>query len=193
MVTLVSGGLDSTLMAVMAKEEGILQYPLFIDYGQINRDKEWSACLLVHEKNRLPKPSIMDLKGFGALVPSGLTDSTLRVNEDAFLPNRNLLFLMVGSSYAYIKGAKVVSIGLLSEEFHIFPDQTKTFILKAQEVIRLSLGYQITVIAPLMDFSKQEIMALAKDKGVFGTYSCHLGGEIPCGTCISCMETKGGG
>ena len=30
-VNLVSGGLDSTLIAVMMREEGIEQFPLFID------------------------------------------------------------------------------------------------------------------------------------------------------------------
>ena len=32
-VTLVSGGIDSTLMSMMAQEEGIALFPLFIDYG----------------------------------------------------------------------------------------------------------------------------------------------------------------
>lgn len=192
-ITLVSGGLDSTLMVVMTKEEKIIQHPLFIDYGQINRNKEWVACLSVHEKYKLPKPSIMDLKGFGGLIPSGLTNSTLRVNEDAFLPNRNLLFLIAGSSYAYVKNAEAVFIGLLSEEFRIFSDQTKDFLSKTQEISQFSLGRRITVLAPLMDFSKQDIITLAKEKGIFGTYSCHSGTETPCGICISCMEIKGGG
>ena len=32
-VTLVSGGFDSTLMSLMAHEEGATLFPLFIDYG----------------------------------------------------------------------------------------------------------------------------------------------------------------
>ena len=39
-VTLVSGGLDSTLVAKLAQEEGLRQHPLFIDYGQRSRDRE---------------------------------------------------------------------------------------------------------------------------------------------------------
>ena len=34
-VTLVSGGFDSTLMSLMAQEEGIQLFPLFVDYGQL--------------------------------------------------------------------------------------------------------------------------------------------------------------
>ena len=43
-VTLVSGGLDSTLVALLARDEGLEQYPLFVDYGQRAKDKELSAC-----------------------------------------------------------------------------------------------------------------------------------------------------
>jgi 7-cyano-7-deazaguanine synthase len=100
LVTLVSGGLDSTLMAVLAKEESIQQFPLFIDYGQICKYREWSACKSVHLKLGLPPPVKMNLKGYGELVPSGLTNSLMRVYEDAFLPGRNLLFLLAGFAYA---------------------------------------------------------------------------------------------
>lgn len=192
MVTLVSGGVDSTLMAVLAKEENVIQHLLFIDYGQLSREQEWSACLCVHKKLELPEPQCMDIHGFGSLVPSGLTNSNCRVNEDAFLANRNLLFLVVGSAYAYAKGADTVAIGLLSEESSIFPDQTTAFINHAQKVIRLSTGFNINIIAPLMDFRKTEVQALAKEKGIQGTYSCHLGEKVPCGKCISCLEAKGG-
>jgi len=100
LVTLVSGGLDSTLMAVLAKAEGSVQYPLFIDYGQLCKNREWSACLALHKHFGLPRPVRMKLSGYGEIVSSGLTDRSKRVNEDAFLPGRNLLFLLAGSAYA---------------------------------------------------------------------------------------------
>lgn len=48
LVNLVSGGLDSTLIGVMAREEGVEVYPLFIDYGQRAARKEWDTCQRVH-------------------------------------------------------------------------------------------------------------------------------------------------
>ena len=42
-VTLVSGGLDSSLMAVLANENGNKQFPLFINYGQLGFEQEWKA------------------------------------------------------------------------------------------------------------------------------------------------------
>ena len=84
-VTLVSGGFDSTLMSLMAHEEGATLFPLFIDYGQLGAKKEWAACQRLHEQFGLPSVTYMDLSGFGNTIPSGLTDSNLRINEDSFL------------------------------------------------------------------------------------------------------------
>jgi 7-cyano-7-deazaguanine synthase len=66
-VNLVSGGLDSTLIGVMAKEEGIKHYPLFIDYGQLAAHREWKTCKIVHAALDLPAPARMNLSGFGRL------------------------------------------------------------------------------------------------------------------------------
>jgi 7-cyano-7-deazaguanine synthase len=113
LVTLVSGGIDSTLMVVLAKEEGICQLPLFIDYGQICREQELNACIYVHEKLGLPHPAVMNLSGFGNLISSGLTDRNMKINEDAFLPGRNLLFLVAGSAYAYQQNCNAVAMLLV--------------------------------------------------------------------------------
>lgn len=196
-VTLVSGGLDSTLMAVLTKEEGITQFPLFINYGQICKEQELRACKIVHNNLKLPKPVVMDISGFGRLISSGLTDPKKRVNEDAFLPGRNLLFLLAGSSYAFQTNSSAVAIALLSEKSSIFPDQTSSFLSKAQDMISQTMGRDIQIIAPLMEFSKVDVVKLANKKGVTDTYSCHSGTEKPCGICVSCIEriaaeTKGG-
>jgi 7-cyano-7-deazaguanine synthase len=188
MVTLVSGGLDSTLMSVLAKEERIKLFPLFVDYGQLCIEREWEACIYVHKRFGLPSPTRMDLAGYGKTIPSGLTSKYLRVNEDAFLPGRNLLFLLAACSYAYSKNANAIAIGFLSEETRIFPDQTKDFIEKAQSTINVALERDIRIIIPLMNLNKHDVLAMAKKKGIEGTYSCHSGTLPTCGTCIACRQ-----
>lgn len=194
-VTLASGGLDSTLMTVLARDENLEQYPLFIDYGQLAAAQEWKTCLSVYRKLRLPKPVRMDLGGFGHLIPSGITSRTLRVNEDAFLPGRNLLFLVAGAAYCCAKKANAVMIGLLTDSQRIFPDQSSEFLQQCEKLITLAIGSKIRVIAPLMNLSKQDVLQLIKKRGIHGTYSCHSGRTKPCGICVSCREiitaTKG--
>ena len=187
-VTLVSGGLDSTVMAILAYEEGLVQYPLFIDYGQLNLEKELNACLNNFQRYGLPAPKVMRIGGYGALLPSGLTDSRKDIFKDAFLPCRNLLFLTVGAAYAYQHGANSVAIGLLDEKNSIFPDQTMEFITNAEALITKSLGCNIIILTPLISFSKADVVQVAKIKKIDKTYSCHAGTDTPCGVCVACRE-----
>jgi 7-cyano-7-deazaguanine synthase len=190
-VTLVSGGLDSTVMALLTKEEGLTQFPLFIEFGQLSRDRELKACRTNFIKHGLPAPQVAALGGYGALLSSGLTDPKKHIREDAFLPCRNLMFLTVGAAYAFQCGASTLGIGLLDEEYHIFPDQTKIFLTDTEALLSQSLGRQIKLVAPLMSFSKADVLQIAKAKGITGTYSCHAGTEEPCGACIACREYIG--
>lgn len=190
-VNLVSGGLDSTVVSMMIKEEGLEFFPLFINYGQKAALHEWEACQTVHEKLKLPKPVKVDISGFGNLILSGLTSLDRNVKDDAFTPGRNLLFLLVGSAYAFQVGAIAVSIGLLNEKYSVFPDQKVAFIDSAETTIKLALGKTIKIVVPLSEFSKADVLSIAKMHGVTGTYSCHAGTKTFCGECISCLELQG--
>lgn len=190
-VTLVSGGLDSTVMALLAKEEGLTQFPLFIDFGQLGRDRELQACRSNFIKHSLPAPNVASLGGYGALLSSGITDPSKHILEDAFLPCRNLMFLTVGAAYAFQCGASTLGIGLLDEAYHLFPDQTRDFLTNTEALLSQSLGKPIKLVAPLMSFSKADVLEIAKAKGIAGTYSCHAGTEKPCGDCIACREYIG--
>lgn len=187
-VNLVSGGLDSTLVAVMIKESGVEQFPLFIDYGQRAAYREWETCMMLHQELGLPKPEKMDLSGFGRVIASGLTRKELHVKESAFTPGRNFMFLLMASSYAYQVGASSIAIGLLSEQFSIFPDQRQGFLEQAERAIGAAMGREIAVLTPLMDAGKADVVQLAKVRGIVGTYSCHVGDAEPCGKCIACSE-----
>ena len=187
-VTLVSGGMDSTLVGVMACEEGIETYPLFLDYGQLAAQREWDTCQKVHSLLGLPEPVKLDLSGFGKLIETGLTSSIKEIKDDAFTPGRNLIFLLMGSAYAFQKGASAVAIGLLSERLSLFPDQRQDFLSEAEKTISIALGKNIRVVAPLIEFTKADVVNLAASKGITGTYSCHTGDVNPCGRCISCLE-----
>ena len=193
-VTLVSGGLDSTLVACLAAEEGKGQFPLFIDYGQKAKVRELAACRRAMARLGLSEPCVVDLAGFGVLVRSGLTDEKLDVVKDAFTPGRNALFLLIAAAYAVTQQASAVAIGLLDEKYRLFPDQSGAFLESAQEFVSRSLGQDIAIVAPLMSMSKTDVVQLARDRGLLGQiYSCHEGGVEPCGRCIACREFEGTG
>jgi 7-cyano-7-deazaguanine synthase len=187
-VVLASGGVDSTLTCLLSAEAGATVFPLFINYGQLAASREWAACQTVLRKLALPTPISMDLAGYGRTIPSGLTNDALRTREDAFLPGRNLLFLVAAAGYARSVGSNAVAIGLLREEDSLFPDQTRAFLSASQSAIAVALGSPITVVAPLIAMSKADVLRVAEQREISGTYFCHKGTEQPCQTCISCLE-----
>lgn len=182
-----SGGIDSSVMMLMLKKRGCRLFPLFIDYGQLAANAEWKACQKVCDYLDL-KAVRMDVKGFAQLIPSGLTNDSLEIAKEAFVPTRNLLFLVLGSAYGYVKSALVIALGLLSNP--IFPDQTSDFVEESERTISKALGLDVKILAPLLSLNKLDVLRLAHryDFPMEYTYSCHSGDKRPCGHCISCKE-----
>lgn len=189
-VTLVSGGIDSTVMSLLAREAGLEVYPLFVNYGQRAVTQEWRACREVFAVHKLPKPERLSLPGYGRRISSGLTSAKLDVVADAFLPGRNLLLLLAGAAYATRRDASEVAIGLLDEKQRLFEDQSGDFLARAESLLRTAVAAPIAVRAPLIELSKRDVLELARRRNVRGTYSCHLGTKKPCGECLSCRERR---
>jgi 7-cyano-7-deazaguanine synthase len=128
------------------------------------------------------------VSGLGKAIRSGLTDRKLDVFADAFLPGRNLYFLLIGASVAIQEMADAIAIGLLTERKAQFPDQSKKFLRLAEGMLGVTMGRSIKVVAPLMDLDKREVVVLGRAMRIAGTYSCHAGTPKPCGKCIACRE-----
>ena len=69
-----------------------------------------------------------------------------------------------------------------------FQTKLKNFWLDAERTIETAVGKRISVLTPLINFSKTDILAMANERGIDQTYSCHSGTEEPCGICIACLE-----
>ncbi len=178
-------------MAILSKEQGLKQFPLFVDYGQLAVRRELAACRTTFRRFRLPSPAVLRVPGYGALIKSGITNRRKNVIRDAFLPGRNTLLLLAGAAYARTKRAEAVCIGLLDETHHLFPDQTSKFLSSMETLLRDAVAYPVAIKAPLAQFTKGAVVELAAKRRITGTYSCHRGGKVPCGKCISCAEFRG--
>ena len=55
-------------------------------------------------------------------------------------------------------------------------------------MIETVMGRRIKVLTPLIEFSKSDVLAMARVRGLTDTYSCHAGGDMPCGECVACVE-----
>ncbi len=189
-VCLASGGLDSTLCLHLLRERGLRSLPVYVNYGQRNHAREWRSLSSTCALNKFSRPIRFDFPSFGKVIKSGLTDRKLRVNEDAFTPTRNLLFLILAGAVASSRGVRSIVIGLLAERTTIFPDQSDRFLRAATAVLTESLGSQMEIYCPLRDMTKKDVQRLAVSKGISNFYSCHSGTKKPCGQCIACLEYK---
>lgn len=192
-VCLASGGLDSLVCLHLLRRQGIRALPVFVNYGQKNQEREFDSLLRNVKDQQFIEPVVIDISGFGKVIRTGLTDPDKRVLEDAFTPNRNLLFLTLGASVGFTKGASSLVVGLLSEKTAIFPDQSDRFLSIAEDAISESLGVSIKIYCPLRDMIKDEVVRLSHALGIKHSYSCHSGTVEPCGKCIACLEYATGG
>jgi 7-cyano-7-deazaguanine synthase len=167
--------------------------PLFINYGQRNLKNEFSSLIANAKALKLPEPEVVNIPGFGKVIRTGLTDRRKRVFEDAFTPNRNLLFLTIAASVGFARGISSVVLGFLAEKTAIFPDQSDRFLLAATSALRESLGSEFHIVCPLRDMTKRDVVRLSVKLGIRQSYSCHSGTSKPCGKCIACLEYSEGG
>ena len=98
----------------------------------------------------------------------------------------------IAVSYAESIGAEAIIVGWDKEEAATFPDNSKEFLNKFNELIDVGSPDNIKIEAPAIDLTKEEIVKLGIEVGapMELSYSCYKGGNKPCGVCESCMRRK---
>ncbi len=187
-VTLASGGLDSSVVCLLARDAGIEQEIIFVDYGQLAAAQEWQALTRLCEEFDLPTATRVDVREYGSLVESGLVDQKHDIVGDAVVPFRNALLLLVGAARAVQLGARSLAIGLLAEPTTGFLDQSAPFVLAISACLKESHARSPEIVLPLRSWSKTDIIKTTRQYGIRGAYSCHAGEAEPCRECIGCQE-----
>jgi 7-cyano-7-deazaguanine synthase len=210
-VVLVSGGLDSSTVLAMAREQGFRVFALSFDYGQRHRFELESAkgvCeALGVERHIILK---LDLRAFGG---SALT-ADIAVPQDrdeeemlagipvTYVPARNTVFLSLALGWAEVLGAADIFIGVNAVDYSGYPDCRPEFIGQFQRLAQLATKAgvenqcQWKIHTPLISLTKADIiregLRLGVDYGL--THSCYDPDEHghPCGRCDSCrLRIKG--
>lgn len=202
-VVLLSGGLDSTTCAYLARSEGFEVLALSFDYGQ-RLKRELVSARKVAEAVEASEHVIMtfDLRRFGgsaltADIPVPLGRTMHEIGEGipvTYVPGRNAIFLSFGLSFAEARGAEALFIGVNALDSSGYPDCRPEFIDAFQDVARLGTrvgtqGQAVRIVTPLVALTKAEIVKLGIAAGVDHslTWSCYIGGDEPCGECDACL------
>jgi 7-cyano-7-deazaguanine synthase len=203
-VVLLSGGLDSTTVAAIARERGFRILALTIDYNQRHRIELGAAARVasVYADRHIVLP--LDLSGFGGsaltadiAVPKGGVEPGIPVT---YVPARNTIFLSVALGWAEAAGARDLFIGVNALDYSGYPDCRPDFIAAFEAMANLATkagveGDRFTIHTPLAAMTKADIVREGARLGVdFGlTWSCYDPADgCPCGACDSCrLRAKG--
>ncbi len=200
-VVLLSGGLDSTTVAAMAKQSGREVYALSFDYGQ-RHARELHAAAAVAARLGVARHEILKLP-MAALGGSALTadidvpDAGADIGNDipvTYVPARNTVFIAFALAYAEVVGAQEIHLGVNAMDYSGYPDCRPEYIEAYQRVAELATkqgveGEGPRLVAPLINMSKADIVkaGLAAHAPLELTTSCYRGGAVACGTCESCV------
>ncbi|PKM76485.1 MAG: 7-cyano-7-deazaguanine synthase QueC [Firmicutes bacterium HGW-Firmicutes-15] len=189
-IALLSGGLDSVVSMLLARQEAEIVLALTIDYGQKARINEIksaeSFCSLYGIKHQIIQlPFMLDMKS-GIIESSGMEDSS------PWVPNRNGLIINLAACYAENLKADWVICGFNREEGVDFPDNTQEFVQAINRSLYYSTLNKVELRSFVQNMDKIEIVASAKNLGVdFGLiWSCYRSGDMPCGECPSCLRNQ---
>ena len=205
-ISVLSGGLDCTVAtSVFSKDHEI--HAITFNYGQKAFKRELQASKEICNKMNW-NHEVIDLPWLAEISNSSLNtdedipelkeedlDDLNKSQESAinvWVPARNTVFTSIALSYAESIGADAIIVGWNGEEGATFPDNSKEYMEKSNELIDVGSPEKIKIEAPLIDLNKEEIVTLGLEFGapMELSYSCYKGEEKQCGVCESCMRRK---
>ena len=206
-IILLSGGLDSTTVLAIAKEQNYDCYALRFDYGQKQRSELESSIAIAKKSNviehRIMKISLNDIGG------SALTDKDISVpkfsdSDDipiTYVPARNTIFLSFALAWAEVVDCQTIFIGVNALDYSGYPDCRPEFIEAFETMANLATkqsveGDMIQIKTPLINMTKSEIIKKGLSLGVdySETTSCYDANSLgeACGECDACVLRKNG-
>ncbi|ASM34643.1 ExsB protein [Campylobacter sputorum subsp. bubulus] len=194
---IISGGMDSTLCAYMAKNEGYEIVALHFDYNQRTMNKERECFNKICNDLNIKKREILDVSFISQIGANALTDTNLEIPKTGisddipitYVPFRNGVFLSIAAALAQKENCDAIFIGVVEEDSSGYPDCSEEFIKSMQLSINLGRGTKDTkIVTPLVHLSKADIVkkAISLNVPLELTWSCYESEDKACGKCDSC-------
>lgn len=172
---LVSGGMDSTACVDFYINGGFAVSGLFVDYAQAARIQEARSAKQICQHYGIQLRSLRIDGGHG--YTQGLV-----IGRNAFLLFAALMELEE-------------AVDLIVTGVHAgtgYYDCSNSFIEPMQRIFDGYTAGRVRIAAPFLQWSKVDIWDYCLNRKVPTslTYSCEVGGETPCGRCLSCRDLE---
>ena len=199
-IVLLSGGLDSLVVLGYPQKKYQINLALTFDYGQKSAKQEIIASRRICEYYNVEHKVITlewlkDITHSALVSESSIPTHNLGTYSSAkavWVPNRNGLFLNIAAAYADAYEFDYILFGANKDESTTFPDNTEEFRCQISETFKTSTLQQPVVLAPLINYTKNDIVKIAIENGMPLQFvrSCYGSGDKHCGKCESCLRLK---
>lgn len=196
---LVSGGVDSSVLAAEMLERGYEVHPLYVRSGFYWEKAElhWLKALLrAFRGPRLKALTVAEVPMAWVLgrhwsfsgrgVPQASSP-----DESVYLCGRNLVLLGQGGIFCATRGIPLLALAALKG--NPFPDAKPRFLRLMGAALKAALGSGVRILTPYSRLSKAQVARRIKGFPARLTFSClKPGGLRHCGVCNKCEERRAG-
>ncbi len=196
---LLSGGLDSSVLAVDLLRDYSLVHPLYIRGGL--KWEKWELAAVHAFLAAVPAPGLKSLTVLDEPLrdiygPHWSTGAERVPDADTpddavYLPARNVLLTVKASVWCRLRQVDALALGCLGS--NPFPDSTPEFFRDLESVLSRAMGGAPRLIRPFDQFHKKAIVLRGKNLPLHLTFSCidPVNG-VHCGMCNKCVERQNG-
>jgi 7-cyano-7-deazaguanine synthase len=192
---LLSGGLDSAILAGQLLDRGWHVVPIYVRSGCVWEQHEIAAVrrfLSAIDRSRLDGLIQLDLP-LADLYGDHWSITGLNVPDDTtpdhavFMPGRNPLMLIKPVLWCQMHGIGQLALATLAN--NPFVDATTGFFASFEEMIHQATGGQVQIARPFARMLKRQVMELGRHLPLELTFSCLAPVDgLHCGLCNKCAE-----
>ncbi len=196
---LISGGLDSAILAVEMLREFRRVVPLYIRSGLWWEEVELSSLQLFLDTVNSVKLArlvvidepIADVYGAHWSTSGSSVPGSESPDEAVYLPGRNLLLTVKAAVWCRLREIEILALGSLAS--NPFPDSTPDFFRDLERLLNQAMGGDLKLIRPFDRLHKTDVLLRGKDLPLHLTFSCinPVAGRH-CGICNKCAERRKG-
>ena len=198
-IVVISGGLDSTVLAYWLHKLNYKLTAISFNYGQ-RHSKELqcakTTCRKLNIEHNIINISAV-FKQFDSA--SALLNINTKIPESHYthssqkatvVPNRNMIMLAIAIGFAEERKIPAVYYAAHKNDTTIYPDCRERFVRRLSQASREGTYTNVRVQAPFCNKYKSDLVKLGvKLKIPFrDTWSCYTGVEVACGKCGTCRE-----